>query len=260
MRKQPHKKVIGLFILIGFILLLALITNSLLNKFFVDKENLVVMYFDESVKGLNVGSSVVFKGVEIGKVSKIELLADAENMDFSIPVYARLSSNQDLANLDLSLWEKKRGLSSFIKKGLRARLITQSYLTGQLMIELEMLPDTPIVLKNKNAAMLEIPTVLSPIGELSKGFQTLPLRKTLETFNNILSQMDKELPRILPQFAEIGEKLNHFIEQNGPLTSDTLNTMNETLYDISDAAKALRNFADYIERHPEAILKGKGEY
>ncbi len=260
MRKQPHKKVIGLFILIGFILLLALITNSLLNKFFVDEENLVVMYFDESVKGLNVGSSVVFKGVEIGKVSKIELLADAENMDFSIPVYARLSSNQDLANLDLSLWEKKRGLSSFIKKGLRARLITQSYLTGQLMIELEMLPDTPIVLKNKNAAMLEIPTVLSPIGELSKGFQTLPLRKTLETFNNILSQMDKELPRILPQFAEIGEKLNHFIEQNGPLTSDTLNTMNETLYDISDAAKALRNFADYIERHPEAILKGKGEY
>ncbi len=260
MRKQPHKKLIGIFILIGFTLLLGLIMNSLLNKFFVDEENLVVMYFDESVKGLNVGSSVVFKGVEIGKVSKIELMADAENMDFSIPVYARLSANQDLANLDLSLWEKKRALSTFIKKGLRARLITQSYLTGQLMIELEMLPDTPIILKNKNAAMLELPTVLSPIGELSRGFQTLPLRKTLETFNNILSQMDKELPRILPQFAEIGEKLNHFIEQNGPLTSDTINTMNETLYDISDAAKALRNFADYIERHPEAILKGKGEY
>ena len=72
--------------------------------------------------------------------------------------------------------------------------------------------------------------------------------------------MDDELPRILPQFAQIGERLNKLIEQNAPLTADTLNTVNETLYDISDAAKALRNFADYIERHPEAILKGKGEY
>ena len=260
MHKEPHKKLIGFFILVGFALLIGLISKSVFDKVFTNEENVVVMYFDESVKGLNVGSSVVFKGVEIGKVSKIQLIADPKNLDFSIPVYARFSPNQDLAQSDKSPWEKRRAISAFIQKGLRARLITQSYLTGQLMIELEMLPDTPIVLKEKNTAILEIPTVLSPIGELSKGFQNLPIRRTLETFNSILSQMDDELPRILPQFAQIGERLNKLIEQNAPLTADTLNTVNETLYDISDAAKALRNFADYIERHPEAILKGKGEY
>lgn len=262
MPKQPNKKLIGLFIILGFLLFLSLIGKVLSDKFFENDDNLVVMYFDESVKGLNVGSPVVFKGVEIGKVTKIELIADPYNLDFSIPVFARLTANQDLRNKNISLYRKRTSLNAFIKKGLRARLVTQSYLTGQLMVELEMLPDTPIHLEDKGTGRnaFEIPTVLSPIGELSKGFQDLPFRQTLEKFNTILDELEQDLPQILPKLAELSENLNNIVKKNGPTVDDTMTNLNKTIYEIGDAAKALRNFADYIERHPEALLKGKGGY
>ncbi len=262
MRRTPNKKRIGLFVIIGLLMFMSVIGKFLSDKIFTNEEDLVVMYFSESVKGLNVGSPVVFKGVQIGKVSKIELIAGLSDLEFSIPVYAKLDATQDLKVTSREYYYKQTVLDAFIKRGLRARLITQSYLTGQLMIELEMLPDTPVRLKNnpRDKDVLEIPTVLSPLGELSRGIQNLPIRETVVRLNAILDELESQLPRILPQWVEISETLNQIVTQNGPQTAETLNNLNRTLYDVSDAAKSLRNFADYIERHPEALLKGKGGY
>ena len=99
MRKEPNKKKIGLFVIIGFISLFGIIVGMSWDKFFPDNDNLVVMYFEESVKGLNVGSPVLFKGVEIGKVSRIDLLGNEESASFSIPVYVRLRMSQELINV-----------------------------------------------------------------------------------------------------------------------------------------------------------------
>ncbi len=262
MHKEPNKKRIGLFVVIGFLMFFSIIGKFLADKYFTNDDTIVVMYFSESVKGLNVGSPVVFKGVQIGKVSKIELIAGVDNLEFSIPVYAKLDSSQDLKVTSKEYYYKQTVLDDFIKKGLRARLTTQSYLTGQLMIELEMLPDTPIRLNNnpKDKNILEIPTVLSPLGELSRGIQSLPFRETILRLNAILSELENKLPQILPQWVEISKNLNNIIHQNTSQAGETLNNLNQTLYDISDAAKSLRNLTDYIERHPEALLKGKGGY
>ncbi len=262
MHREPNKKRIGLFILIGFLIFASIIGKFVSNKIFSNEDELVVMYFTESVKGLNVGSPVVFKGVQIGKVSKIELLAGLNDLEFSIPVYAKLDATQDLKVTSKEYYYKQTVLDAFIKRGLRARLVTQSYLTGQLMIELEMLPDTPVEFRSdkKNKDILEIPTVLSPLGELSRGLQALPFKEMLVRINAILNKLEIFIPEILPQWVEISQNLNHIISQNAPQTAETLNNLNRTLYDISDAAKSLRNFADYIERHPEALLKGKGDF
>ena len=262
MHREPNKKRIGLFILIGFIIFASIIGKFVSNKIFSNEDELVVMYFTESVKGLNVGSPVVFKGVQIGKVSKIELLAGLNDLEFSIPVYAKLDATQDLKVTSKEYYYKQTVLDAFIKRGLRARLVTQSYLTGQLMIELEMLPDTPVEFRSdkKNKDILEIPTVLSPLGELSRGLQALPFKEMLVRINAVLNKLEIFIPEILPQWVEISQNLNHIISQNAPQTAETLNNLNRTLYDISDAAKSLRNFADYIERHPEALLKGKGDF
>ena len=75
MRKEPNKKLIGLFVVIGVLIFGLLIAGYVRKELFPPKDNMVVMYFDESVKGLSVGSPVVFKGVEIGKVTKIDLIA-----------------------------------------------------------------------------------------------------------------------------------------------------------------------------------------
>lgn len=271
MSREPNVKTVGLFIVIGFAVFIGIIAKFTLNKIMPSREDIVVMYFQESVKGLNVGSPVVLEGVEVGKVVQIELIANPKTMDFSIPVYVRFLKikNDDDTNI-VSLIEKKKMLKELIQRGLRARLVTQSYLTGQLMIELAMLPDSPIVLKkDKNSGnVFEIPTALSTIGELSKGFQDLPLREMVDRANRILGTIETQLPGVLPQFAELGKSMNELAltlnksavkaDKVFPKTNQTLNNMNQTLIDISSAAKSMRNLADYLERHPEALLRGKG--
>lgn len=261
MHKEPDKKMIGLFMAAGIAALLAVLGIYVKEKLFESNRNTLVMYFEESIKGLNVGSSVVFKGVEIGKVAKIDLIASSDDLNFSIPVYVKLDSHQGIY-INESFDEKKRQLNELIEKGLRARLTTQSYLTGQLIIELEMMPGTPIVIKNKNpdSDVLEIPTVLSPMGELSKGFQAIPIRQSVEKFNDFLDELNKQLPVILPQISQIVNNVNNVVKDNRKASADTIDNLNKAINNISEAAKAMRNFADYIERHPEALLKGKRGY
>ena len=82
MVRKPNKTMIGLFLLLGSAVFVFILGVYVKRVFFPDNSNVVVMYFQESIKGLNVGSSVVFQGVEIGKVSRIDLVADMENTHF----------------------------------------------------------------------------------------------------------------------------------------------------------------------------------
>lgn len=261
MHKEPNEKLIGLFMICGLLVFATVFGIFLKQKVFTDDDQVVVMYFEESIKGLSVGSSVVFKGVEIGKVAKIDLIADARTLDFSIPVFVKMNDSQGL-NYKGSESSKQEILDELIAKGLRARLTTQSYLTGQLMIELEMLPDTPVVLKNKHSinGIFEIPTVLSPIGELSKGIQDLPVKQSVEKFNLFFDQLNEQLPVILPQVKDIVNNLNTVVVENKDVSADTLDNLNKTIITVGEAAKSFRNLTDYLERHPEALLKGKKGY
>lgn len=252
MRKQPNSKLIGLFLVTSILVFLGVITHFIAHKFTSNDDNLVVMYFDESVAGLNIGSSVVFMGVEIGKVARIDLITNPNNMDFRIPVYARFEPKK---NVQMSGFQGRRAvLNELIEKGLRARLTTQSYLTGQLMIELEMMPDTKAVLKQEDDDLFEIPTVLSQMGKLSQGIQDLPVRDSVLKFNVVMDRLDKE---IIPNLNKLLSNLNMVVSGNTKEITKTLYNANQTLTDVSMAAKSLRNFADYVERHPESLLKGK---
>jgi len=260
MQKEPNKKKIGLFVILGFISLLALILGSAWDKIFPDNDNLIVMYFDESVNGLSVGSAVVFKGVEIGKVSRIDLIGDEKTASFSIPVYVRLRPNQELINVTESFEFRKDALNAFIQKGLRAKLAMQSFLTGQLMIELEIDRQSAPIFKSEDSDILEIPTVLSSSEKLAQGLQNLPIRTTIEKLNAILIKLDEALPVVLPKLEKMVNQLAEMVDENAPQTTDTMINLNQTLDDVAQAAKALRNFADYLQQHPESLLKGKGVY
>lgn len=253
MSKQPNTQLIGLFLMTSILVFIGILGHFIASKFTTNDDNLVVMYFDESVSGLNIGSPVVFMGVEIGKVARIDLITNPDNMDFRIPVYAKFSPRK---NVQMNGFRGRHAvLNELIEKGLRARLTTQSYLTGQLMIELEMLPDTKIVLKQgEEDDLFEIPTVISQMGKLSQGIQDLPVRDSVLKFNIVMDRLDKE---IIPNLNTLLGNINTVITSNKKDLTKTLYNANQTLTDISMAAKSLRNFADYVERHPESLLKGK---
>ncbi len=264
MKKEPNKKAIGLFLVIGFALFLGLIGQSVLHKLNADKRDLAVMYFSESLQGLSEGSPVIFQGVELGKVTRIVLVTNKDDLNFHVAVYVRFKDTDIIS--EGSLWEKllKKDkdldfLDLLIKEGLRARLASQSYLTGQLRIDLVMLPDTEINMfeSPKKESIPQIPTVLSQREELVRGLNKIKIQETLEKINAVSDSLGKELPVLLPALTNSSKNLDKTLTQMAGASEETLSNLNETLRDVSDAAKSVQNLTDYLEQHPESLIKGK---
>ena len=265
MKKEPNKKAIGLFLVVGFALLLGIIGQTVFHKIHADTKDLAVMYFTESLQGLSEGSPVIFQGVEVGKVTRIVLVTNKNDLNFHVAVYIRFKETDIIS--EGSLWEKiwKRDQEDFdyldilIKEGLRARLASQSYLTGQLRIDLVMLPETQVTLfeSPKQENIPQIPTVLSQKEELVRGLNKIKIQETLEKINVVAETLGKELPVLLPSLTSSSKNLDQTLAKVSQSSEQTLSNLNETLYEVSDAARSLQNLADYLQQHPESLIKGK---
>ena len=264
MKREPNKKAVGLFLVVGFSLFLGLIGQTIFHKIHTDTKDLAVMYFSESLQGLTEGSPVIFQGVEVGKVTRIVLVTNKNDLNFHVAVYARFKETDIISEGSLceKLWKKDKELDFLdimIKEGLRARLASQSYLTGQLMIDLVMLPDTQAIMfeSPKKENIPQIPTVLSQKEELVRGLNRIKIQETLEKINTVAEVLGKELPVLLPALTKSAQNLDHTLEKVSDNSEETLSNLNETLQDISNAAKSTQNLTDYLEQHPESLIRGK---
>ena len=273
MIKQPNMKLIGLFICCSMLAILLMFGYFIKSKLDTD-EAMVVMYFDESVKGLDVGAPVLFKGVKIGEVSEVKLLANLQTMKFLITVYAKIYHGKSLIT---NQKDRENEWERFIKEGLRARLAINSVITGQLLIELDMLPNTPVILRKTrhDSDIFEIPTINSPFAEISKSLQVMPINKimeninsltealssdippfivkmdaTLETINTILNENKKNTAKMVEEFGSVAQSFDNLLTENANNISATINSMNE-------AAQSMKNLTDYLQMYPSAIITGK---
>ena len=265
MKKEPNRKIVGLFLLIGFGLFLCLIGKSVIDKMQSDTKDLAVMYFDESLPGLSEGAPVIFHGVEVGKVARIVLVTNKDDLNFHVAVYVRFKETDVISEGSLweKLWNKEKEefdfLTIMIKEGLRARLASQSYLTGQLRIDLVMLPGTEAVMFDspKTDNIPQIPTVLSQKEELVRGLNRIKIQETLEKINTVADTLGKELPVLIPTLTKSAENLDQSLSKIAQSSEDTMSNLNESLRNVSDAAKSIENLTDYLEQHPESLIKGK---
>lgn len=256
MQKNKTYKIVGLFVLTGFLVFSAIIFHYVGKKFTSDDSQYVVLYFEESIQGLNVGSSVVFKGVEVGQVAKISLITNLQNGTFKMPVFITFKQNRSFQMKDGKEASPKEILHSLIEKGLRARLISANYLTGQLMIELDMDPSVPAILRGTGEHM-EIPTVISSIGMISKDLQEIPFRENMMQLGNLLKELDDKLPPIMDNMYNITAKTDKLLDSQATRAEKIINNFNAMVEQMSRAGRSVQNLADYLERHPEAMLQGK---
>ena len=152
-----------------------------------------VMVFEGSVKGLNVGSPVVFRGVKLGAVSSIRMRADYATKVFTVLVFTDFDPSQiEIVNMDestakgLTKQDRYANMRELIAGGLRAQLEMQSIVTGQLQIALDFYPDKPAVYAGIDKTIQEIPTIPTPLQQLTKKLESLPVE---EIFNNANSAM-----------------------------------------------------------------------
>ena len=326
MSKKASKTLIGAFVLGAVALIVAGVVIFGGGKFF-KKTVKFVMFFEGSVKGLQVGAPVTFRGVKIGEVTDIVLRASFKNMSVVIPVYIEI--DPEIFQTDIKLKKKYQYTRALIDRGLKGRLEMQSFVTGQLMIGLDFYPDKPIKLVGLDKKYPEIPTIPTTMEELAKTIQSLPLKEITEKLNSTLEGIDKIVhsPELNGSIAsanqmlkDIGRLAKNIDTRLGPLTAsltstsdaargafsqaektlamkegvpgelssglkDTLESVRLTLaqtqkavegvhriadqnanigYDISRSleqmtalSRSLRSLTDYLDRHPEAFIRGK---
>ena len=79
----------------------------------------------------------------------------------------------------------------------------------------------------------------------------------IDRIERVWSIFEKELPILLPALTSSAANLSKTLSQTAAKSGETLNNMNKTMQDISDAARSLQNLTDYLERHPESLISGK---
>lgn len=192
MSKKANTTLIGAFVLAAIGLLVGAVVFFGSGRFFKEVTP-AVLYFEGSVKGLRVGAPVDFRGVPIGTVKDITLLANVETMSLDIPVFIEMyperiaTIGRDEAQ-QVSQEDKKVNFRRLIDKGLRARLELQSVVTGQLMISLDFYPGSPARLAG-DGSLQEIPTLPSTIEELSRTLAAID-------FEGIMSNLNKAIEKI----------------------------------------------------------------
>lgn len=172
MSKKANPTLIGSFViaacLLAFVGVLLLARGTLFSR-----PERAVMYFEGSVYGLQVGAPVVFLGVKVGQVSKLGITVAPNSKKFLIPVVVEFSPEAErrLRVTGLSDLESMRRL------GLRAQLQSQSLLTGLLLVDLSLQPNTPEKLYALNNEMGEIPTLPSRFDQMTARLEQLPVEE-----------------------------------------------------------------------------------
>ena len=107
---------------------------------------------------------------------------------------------------------------------------------------------------------IEIPTIPSMLDEISHNLEKIPLSDITGNMNTLLQNLNSDIPDLMRQSTAAVASVNKLATALSGPGSTTINDLNKMIRDVSDAARAVSRLSDYLERHPEALLKGKGGY
>jgi phospholipid/cholesterol/gamma-HCH transport system substrate-binding protein len=254
MSKKASKTAIGGFV-VGALALIVVGVLIFGSGKFLTKSQTYVMYFEGSVRGLNVGAPLVFRGVKIGSVTRIQLVANTDDLSFQIPVFVESERRHFTLTgddtLDLSPEEQ---LALLVARGMRAQLIKQSMVTGQLIVELDFHPDKPAKLVAGYSEYMQIPTISSGMDDLMKQIEKAPIEDIL---NKVLSAVDgiekavnsKEVKGSLRSLEQTVKNLNKLVLNIDSRIEPLVSTVEET---VKDYGKLARN----VDRQVKPVLSG----
>ena len=200
-----------------------------------------VLFFEDSVRGLTIGAPVEFKGIKVGSVIDLRLEYDEKKSAFRIPVVVELEPERIVERGDRMKKAPREAFQALVKRGLRARLQTGNLLTGQLYVDLDMQPKTPIRLAAAGRIEPELPTVQGKIEQLTG------------SLTGIFDKLDKV------DFAGIGAELQGTLKganaiANGPKLEASLTDLAASLAGVRSIMKKVDSRAEPITANLEQAL------
>jgi paraquat-inducible protein B len=244
-----------------------------------------LLYFTGSVRGLSIGAPVELKGIKLGQVTGIKMEYNPDTKNVKIPVtiemqMGRFTINGVPDNATFIRAHHKELLDGLVLQGLRAKLQTGNYVTGQLLVDLDFHQDASPMEIDWEANPPVFPTIPTPFEKISntifsivKRLEKLPLEKmskqlyqVIDSMTEIMKQTElltKNLnvtitPAVIATLEQTEKTLatvEDVLEVESPVQQDLGRVMDE----LSKALRSIRLLADYLEKNPNALIYGKGE-
>jgi paraquat-inducible protein B len=191
----PAKPVaIGSFVLGALALgVIAILTFGAMNLF--TKTLRVVVVFKDSIAGLEVGAPVTFRGMRIGRVDGMQLHLDAIHQTSWIPVYLDVDLGR-ISWVDGSVGGQRADLQAAVDAGLRAQLVSQSLVSGQMIVNLDYFPHSHALRAGHPDGDFEIPTIPSDIQNLKDQLRNLDFPAIGVKIEQVLVSMQQVLDDI----------------------------------------------------------------
>lgn len=268
---RGHPRAVGAFVLGASALLLSAIVVLSAGDWLAPKDRFVV-FFPGSVRGLNPGAPITFRGVKTGEVKEVTAFLTARPADpIQIEVVIELRRNvvEPLPGAETP-WRNVRGAelaAQLIATGIRGRLLSQSLLTGQKYIEFEFLPAEPARLSGLSRRYPELPTAPSAmerLGERSEALLAkiaeLPVDRMLEDLSGALQSLralldSSDLQGAISGTRRSAEALRPAIEEARGTLADLRRSANAleaqlgaTGGETAETARRLRATLDRLDR------------
>ncbi len=238
------------------------------------------MRFEQSVRGLAVGSPVEFLGIDIGRVVSVRLDYDVKTQRFPVIVAALVypqrlgAAYQKLETLTRSRGENPdlaQLMGPLVAHGLRAQARTGNLLTGQLYVALDFVPHAPKVAFDPNAKPLTVPTVPGSFDKLQEQLAEIVAKLDKVPFDSIGRNLDQTLVALHATLTQVNGKTLPEVSSTLHGVRKTMGTANDalsgdsplqqnldgTLQELQRMARSLRVLTDYLGSHPEALIRGR---
>ena len=234
------------------------------------------LIFDQSVRGLEPGAPVELRGIKVGQVVNIRSQIDAKTLKFSAPVLIELDAQRlGMKFLDLPQGAdfaslRRKVIDSLVAHGVRAQLQTASLLTGSAFVAFDFFPSAPPVSVDWSQNPPALPTtpgqlqaVEAGLGDMVTKLSKLPLQQIGTNLQKSLTDLDLTLVSARSALVSMNTTLSDasttLTNANGLVgpKSEQIQQIDETLQELRRAARSIRVLTDYLEQHPEALIRGK---
>ena len=247
-----------------------------------------VTYFESSVRGLSRGAPVEFFGIQVGTVSSVALELNPATGDARVRVRLEVQPERIMSEDAVKTEDTLESTRRLVQRGMRAQLQTASYLTGQRVVALDFVANArpadvvmdgdDIVLPSQGGGL---DNILVAAGDIAGKLDRLPLDQIGQNLNGVLrsttgamnsvqdlvKRADAGLTPTLRRLPEITAGLQDAVAKAGRTAgsieasygnnSQFQRELERAMTQVGDTARSIRLLADFLDRHPEALVRGR---
>ncbi|MBL0944721.1 MAG: MCE family protein [Hydrogenophaga sp.] len=217
------------------------------------RQQKATVFYEDNVSGLSVGAPVTFRGVAIGQVTEIGIRVDGATLRTTVPVVLKLQS----AALNLSGTDAPADIPALVQRGLRARLASQSIVTGQKAVELDFAPDTDAKLHGATRHP-EIPAIQDRFGPLIEQVAELPLRETVREMRATVEEMRATLVSVQQTLGGVQTAMasaSGELQKTAVASRETLSAATETIRELQASSRTTLASIDRLAQSTEQTVR-----